>query len=720
MLRVIQIGCRPRVARILNKRFLSSGLSADTHGIIPKIASVSRLANFKLSFPQLVVVGNQSGGKSSVLDGLMGEDILPKGDTMVTRRPIQVSLVRDTSKWGRVDGGRVLTMHEMRKQIAVENKDLDFTDVPLNLELHSPDVFDLNLVDLPGYIVTVKEGQDPDLPSKIRSLCAKYLQDPQNIILCVASASADIATSVAIGEAQKYDEDHDRTLGILTKIDIGKPRAIRRILANQEYKLPLGYIGVRCRTFEELQSNMSFNELIKTEANLIKKRGMSDLRVGLPLLRQSLSDLLLHRVMQFFPDLLEKIDSSIENKTRNTDLLDQLYKHRDLEAIAKKLEHLVTHFHINSPSRLQLEIACRKKLHKMCDEAVDKVSKEMVDEVKIQTEVEKIESGQEGSRPYKGYRWRNARGSYYNEDSPRTKTTNADIMNDLMLYGHNTPKHISNEKLRELSDNMLRAGVVSRHFYPYIPEDYHIDKGVWHHKLDRSIDQMLEGGLAENTRQEMINILIGFVKGLSDQKDKDSELARFFFEYLIQQVNERTDYQQVSEQICFMINREKRPQSDYYTMLKKIWDYLDEHHLRLFDKGWLMTDVYDYKFPIYGHIWTLGYLRSLRDRLGDDIYRVFAVNVIDTLIFETLHNSLKLFKSGRIFREAKRQLAEQQKLEAVRKDLVEFQETHGEFMPMTYQPVPVTVNEELDDDDDSVEVQVTARRRKRGRKPKSQ
>ena len=45
--------------------------------------------------PRLVVVGTQSSGKSSVLNGLMAADILPLGDQMVTRVPLSLQLVHD-------------------------------------------------------------------------------------------------------------------------------------------------------------------------------------------------------------------------------------------------------------------------------------------------------------------------------------------------------------------------------------------------------------------------------------------------------------------------------------------------------------------------------------------------------------------------------------------------------------------------------------------------
>lgn len=44
--------------------------------------------------PQIVVVGSQSSGKSSVIEALVGRDFLPRGTGIVTRRPLILQLVR--------------------------------------------------------------------------------------------------------------------------------------------------------------------------------------------------------------------------------------------------------------------------------------------------------------------------------------------------------------------------------------------------------------------------------------------------------------------------------------------------------------------------------------------------------------------------------------------------------------------------------------------------
>ena len=46
-----------------------------------------------IDLPQIVVVGSQSSGKSSVLEHIVGKDFLPRGSGIVTRRPLVLQLI---------------------------------------------------------------------------------------------------------------------------------------------------------------------------------------------------------------------------------------------------------------------------------------------------------------------------------------------------------------------------------------------------------------------------------------------------------------------------------------------------------------------------------------------------------------------------------------------------------------------------------------------------
>jgi dynamin 1-like protein len=45
-----------------------------------------------ISLPRIVMLGGQSAGKSSVLESIVGIEMLPRGDGVVTRRPLELRL----------------------------------------------------------------------------------------------------------------------------------------------------------------------------------------------------------------------------------------------------------------------------------------------------------------------------------------------------------------------------------------------------------------------------------------------------------------------------------------------------------------------------------------------------------------------------------------------------------------------------------------------------
>lgn len=48
-----------------------------------------------LSLPKIVLLGNQSSGKSSLVQQIVGLDFLPRGVGIVTRRPLQLRMTNN-------------------------------------------------------------------------------------------------------------------------------------------------------------------------------------------------------------------------------------------------------------------------------------------------------------------------------------------------------------------------------------------------------------------------------------------------------------------------------------------------------------------------------------------------------------------------------------------------------------------------------------------------
>jgi GTP-binding protein EngB required for normal cell division len=232
-----------------------------------------------LKLPSIVVIGSQSSGKSSVLEAIVGHEFLPKsvislsvrftrymltylpttprGDNMVTRRPIELTLVhtpddgsggpREYGVFPGLGGQKVTSFPSIQRTLTELNvavpSSIAVSSDPIHLRIHSPHVPDLTLVDLPGYIQISSMDQPEELKDKISSLCDRYIQEP-NIILAVCSADVDLANSAALRASRRVDPMGLRTIGVVTKMDLVPPELGASILKGNRYPLHLGYVGV--------------------------------------------------------------------------------------------------------------------------------------------------------------------------------------------------------------------------------------------------------------------------------------------------------------------------------------------------------------------------------------------------------------------------------------------------------------------------------------------
>lgn len=209
-----------------------------------------------LTLPSIVVIGSQSSGKSSVLEAIVGHEFLPKGNNMVTRRPIELTLVNtpeanaEYAEFPSMGLGKLTDFTHVQKtltdlNLAVPAKQC-VSDDPIQLRIYSPNVPDLSLIDLPGYIQVTGADQPPELKEKIVQLCDKYIQAP-NVILAISAADVDLANSTALRASRRVDPRGERTIGVITKMDLVDPHRAIDMLMDRKYPLRLGYVGVVCK-----------------------------------------------------------------------------------------------------------------------------------------------------------------------------------------------------------------------------------------------------------------------------------------------------------------------------------------------------------------------------------------------------------------------------------------------------------------------------------------
>ncbi|QLG74006.1 hypothetical protein HG535_0F05180 [Zygotorulaspora mrakii] len=255
----------------------------EIRSILNKIDSASA----HLTLPSIVVIGSQSSGKSSVLESIVGKEFLPKGSNMVTRRPIELTLVNTPNSADVTADFPALRMYNLKnfkevKRLLMElNMAVPSTEAvsedPIQLTIKSSRVPDLSLVDLPGYIQVEAADQPFELKSKIKNLCDKYLNEP-NIILAISAADVDLANSSALRAAKNADPQGLRTIGVITKLDLVSPEVARGILTNRKYPLKMGYVGVITRAPRTSKVHVGlFGRDVNLEGTTSAKHSSSDL-----------------------------------------------------------------------------------------------------------------------------------------------------------------------------------------------------------------------------------------------------------------------------------------------------------------------------------------------------------------------------------------------------------------------------------------------------------
>ncbi|KAL6116917.1 dnm1l [Pungitius sinensis] len=285
-----------------------------------------------IQLPQIAVVGTQSSGKSSVLESLVGRDLLPRGTGVVTRRPLILQLVHvdpgdarknddggnEGEEWGKFlhTKSQIYTdFEEIRQEIENETERISgnnkgISDDPIHLKIFSPNVVNLTLVDLPG-ITKVPVGDQPqDIEVQIKDLILKHISNPNCIILAVTAANTDMATSEALKVAREVDPDGRRTLAVVTKLDLMDAGTdAMDVLMGRVIPVKLGLIGVVNRSQLDINNKKSVTDAIRDEHAFLQKKYPSLAnRNGTKYLARTLNRLLMHHIRDCLPDLKTRIN----------------------------------------------------------------------------------------------------------------------------------------------------------------------------------------------------------------------------------------------------------------------------------------------------------------------------------------------------------------------------------------------------------------------------
>ncbi|KAM3560906.1 hypothetical protein ARSEF4850_003459 [Beauveria asiatica] len=288
-----------------------------------------------IPLPQIIVCGDQSSGKSSVLESISGVPF-PVHGSLCTRFPTELILRRTQAASIVIS----IVPHHARSEMmkaalhAFHAELTDFNELPslveqaksamdmqhafskdiLRIEISGPDRPHFTIVDLPGLIHSENKYQSASDISLIQHLVTRYMKQKRSIILAVVSAKNDYVNQIVLKLARTADPDGMRTLGVITKPDtlnVGSEseRSFLSLARNQEVTFRLGWHVLRNRDTE--RELWTLDERDAEESNFLSSGAWTSLAPecrGSTSLRARLSTVLVRQISRELPNLIREIE----------------------------------------------------------------------------------------------------------------------------------------------------------------------------------------------------------------------------------------------------------------------------------------------------------------------------------------------------------------------------------------------------------------------------
>lgn len=307
-----------------------------------------------ISLPQLIVCGDQSVGKSSVLEGITGFPF-PRQDGLCTRFATEIILEdgpEPTNVLISIIPHSSQSQERKDEMLAFARSMTTLSDLPqvineagalmglkgfaenhdgpafgkdvLRIRISGPTGLHLSVVDLPGIIQVPSEDQQLEDVEAVHELVDSYMANPRSIILAVVQAGNDIANQPVIRKSKKFDKLGQRTIGIITKPDLinrGTEARIALLSRNEDTtKLELGFFLLKNPSPEEMAEDL---DQARREALELKfftsppwsAQSLLQDRVGIARLRVYLQGLLDQHIDAAMPKVRNEL-RELQQKTR--------------------------------------------------------------------------------------------------------------------------------------------------------------------------------------------------------------------------------------------------------------------------------------------------------------------------------------------------------------------------------------------------------------------
>lgn len=615
-------------------------LIGDTGPLFDAISDLNYLGIKLSSFARLFTIGNQSSGKSSVLDSLIGGyGLLPKKMGIATLKPINLTTIRSNKTLFKI-GDQDFT-DETLARMEVERQNLNTRISSIDIKVYSPNVVNMSLTDCPGLFL-VPDSNNPDLHQKIEELSIEYLKDPNTIPVVISEAPTDPANNLALRLIANHNERKQDAIGILTKTDMSVRQSmdiINDMLANKRYPLGGSWVAVVLRNKEELDSGMTVEQKIIDENRFF--RNYPNLHpCGVETMRRMISNLQFKKIKNNIPKLLIDIESTILSLETSNSIFGTLMND-PAKTMPKKLELLISKLGNGSIERAEFEKLLQEEFKRQIMSHITKILDELGTKEPIKGTINVDPILLSVLREH--YVTRNDK-IYHLKDS----VLQDDHFKELFSYGFVSPIVVSNETLKRAFDDeytlLQSIGLIKL----YIDDPLGKKRLKWNRSLQKFFQSLTHEGYIQDIIYKTTERMI--IEYIQTDPEANDDLTIKFSEYMLKEIGTTTYTENIRFGIQSMINAEKRPN----VLLSELGRHLFRQNPEFSEitMGFFGTP-YKKMIPIevYGSHWSNAYLSEVADRISENCYQYVAVNLIDPMVQKLLEMSIDMVNKNRIEQE---------------------------------------------------------------------
>jgi len=324
----------------MNTQLVSSD-ERELLDLIDKLRNTDKIEK-TIPLPQIVVVGQQSCGKSSVLHAISGIQF-PISDGLCTQFPTEIVLRRESETstkasirmLGDVDDRRKRELKTFEKKwsnasptdlkhiIADAKAVLGLTDgkgfspESLILEVCGPHQEHLTLIDLPGFFISTKINQDPGDIALVNEIAHHYMSKERAIVLAVVSGKTDFENQKILEDLKYNIPVRSRTLGVITAADQIRGALLQKecvqLLQENTREFGFGWHILRNLTDEEVNDGMSDRD--KLEQQFFERtnpwKSLDPSKFGNGSLKTRLSRILKSTIAQSLPEIQQEVEDKL-------------------------------------------------------------------------------------------------------------------------------------------------------------------------------------------------------------------------------------------------------------------------------------------------------------------------------------------------------------------------------------------------------------------------